>query len=305
MLNISIKRTWAEKIPFAWRPYYAVQRNTGYTSGKHGESKMQVEIRNPYRLPFWICSGLGLACLAVGLGLIACLLQYEFQKKVKEALLVTSIFSLIGSAGLLVPALMLGLISRKTRQYVMAVQNGECLANWSYLPEEWAAFQVTESPQLVQDYYKTVVIPLLIGTPVGIVLLAVLFFSSPKPDTKRFMFTVIGIGIFDVLVLSVAYYTRVTRRRAWGNRQLTSPPRSYVHRRFVYANGDFVFGFFNQQLIDVQFLSGPPSQIEFTIKSIAPRVGEIIETRRALVPSGQDMQAHEVISVLREEWKLP
>jgi hypothetical protein len=66
-----------------------------------------------------------------------------------------------------------------------------------------------------------------------------------------------------------------------------------------------VFGFFNQQLIDVQFLAGPPSQIEFTVKSIAPRVGEIIETRRALVPSGQDQKAREVITQLREAWRLP
>lgn len=266
---------------------------------------MNTEIRNPYRLPFFICLALSLACLAIGLGLLASLSQHEFQRDSRDALLATSIFSLIGSFGLLVSALMIGLVSRKVRQYIAIVRNADYLAKWTYRPEEWAAFQVTESPQLALDFRTTVVRPLLIGTPIGLLVLAIKIFSDKKPDIYWLMYTVIGIGLFLVAVLGVAYYTRVVRPRAWGKQQLSSPPVSFVHREFVYANGDFLFGFLNQTLVDVQFIPGPPAQIGLAIKSYVPRVGEMIEARRVLVPEGQESKAHEIISTIREAWGLP
>ncbi len=266
---------------------------------------MRVAIRNPYSRACWICLALGLVFLAIGLSLVVFLSRDEVMNwKSREGFIAVAFVSVTLAIGLLFGSFLVGLMARRVNRLIGLIRSGDHLVRWSYRPEEWQAFQVAESPLLRRDFRNSVVIPLLIGIPIGLLLLIIMVFSKNNPDTRGLLFTVLGTCAFVALLLGGAYYSRVIRRRDWGREQTHSPPDSYLHREFVYANGEFLFGVFNQRLIEVQILPEDPARIEFTVRSHAPRGGEMLETRRVLVPAGQQKQAGEVVAEIRAAWRL-
>ena len=270
-----------------------------------GSVTMRQAIRNPYFRACWICLALGLVFVAIGLSLVVFLSRDAVMGgKSREGCIAVAFVSFALAFGLLFGSFMAGLMARRVNRLIGLIRSGDYLVHWSYRPEEWEAFQVAESPLLRRDYRTSVVIPLLIGFPIGLLLLTVQVFSTNNPDVRGLLIAVIGTCAFVVLLLAGAYYSRVIRRRVWGRDQANSPPDSYLHREFAYANGEFLFGVFNQQLIEVQVLPEEPARIEFTVRGHAPRGGEMLETRRVLVPAGQQKQAGEVVAEIRAAWRL-
>ncbi len=270
-----------------------------------GSVTMRKVIRNPYFRVCWICLALGLVFLAIGLSLVAFLSRDDVMEgKSREGFIAVAFVSCALAFGLLCGSFMAGFMARRVHRFVGLIRIGDYLVHWSYRPEEWEAFQIAESSLLRRDFRNSVVVPLLIGIPIGLLLLTVQVFSTNNPDVGGLLIAVIGTCAFVALLLAGAYYSRVIRRRVWGRDQKLSPPDSYLHRDFAYANGEFLFGVFNQQLIEVQVLPDEPVRIEFTVRSHAPRGGEMLETRRVLVPAGQQKQAGEVVAEIRAAWRL-
>lgn len=267
---------------------------------------MRQSVRNPYGRVFWTCLALGVLLFVVMIVLVANVPEPDLDArtmKVREALMGGAIFSGIIGLVLVVCGLPFWFLARQVQRYVDALPRNACLVHWSYLPEEWEMFQEVEAPLLQRDFRSLLVAPFLMSIPVAVVLLAVLFSLDHK--LKALPFVLAATAVFFGLVMAVAYYIRVVRRRSWGRRHRLNPPDSYVALEFAHANGEFVFFcLFNQRLIDVQLLVGEPSMIEVTIRSYAPRGGEMLEKRRVLVPVGQDEAAGQVVAQLRAAWRL-
>ncbi len=265
---------------------------------------MRETIRNSYFRGCWICLTLGLVFLAIGLSLVAFLSQNEVLGKSQEGYVAVAFLTFAMAFCLLLGSFLAGLMARRVSRLIGLIRSRNYLVHWSYRPDEWDAFQVAESPLLRRDFRKIVVVPFLIGLPIGLIFLTIKIFSEEKPDVGGLVIAGIGTCIFVAIVFIAAYYFRVVRRRAWARNQRTFPPDSYLHPEFVHANGEFLFGVFNQQLSEVQVLLGEPARIEFTIRGYAPRGGEMLEVYRVLVPAGQRNRAIEVVAAIRAVWGL-
>ncbi|MEI8381448.1 MAG: hypothetical protein WCJ09_15075 [Planctomycetota bacterium] len=97
-------------------------------------------------------------------------------------------------------------------------------------------------------------------------------------------------------LVAAAYYLRVVRQRSWGQKQRLSPPETYKHSEFVYANGEFLLVLGNQRLIEIEVLLEEPPRIKFTIEGDAPRGGKTLDIRRVLVPPGELERAKELVA---------
>ena len=265
---------------------------------------MKIPFSNPCGRLFWICLAIGLASLLAATGASLFLLRLDLTRPVRDSVTLLAFFAGAGSLGALTSAFLFRLVSQRILRRVRQIETGDYLVRWTYSPEEWEAFQSQESPLLKRDFWNTIAVPVLIGIPFGLALLALQVFSQQQPDLKGLVFTGIATALFLALLLSVAYYTRVIRRRSWNNAQKASPPESILHPDFAYANGEFLFGIYQQQLISVQKLSSAPSRIEFCVKTAGPRGSDLLETRRILIPVGQESKADDVIAALRQAWHL-
>lgn len=261
--------------------------------------------RNPYRRAFWICASLTAILIATAVSIALYLTHHEIaEKNPREMLILAAFFSGAASLGLLFGAVFVGLMTWKVQRFIACLQRREELVHWSYTPQEWQAFQTAEAPLLARDFRRIVLVPVFLALPLAGVTMLFLFSEEDWKRGDPLWVFAITVGFLG-LMTAAAYYFRVLRPRAQGRKKQLSPPDSFIHLDFAYADDQFLFfGAFGQQLIDVQLLPGTPDIVEFTIRGYAPRAGEMLETRRILVPTGQSERAAEVVTSLRQAWRL-
>lgn len=261
-------------------------------------------IRNPYyQVAAWF-GAIGIALSLVAGILVMLLLREKFQGKSWEGVAAAAMVSGILGLGLIVSTILVMAMARAINRFVAEIDAGRCLVHWRYTPEEWRAFQAAEAPLLKRDFRRIVLLPLLVGLPLGIGAFVIMEYAEKRGGGAVPVIAAVTVG-FVILVAGLAYYFRVVRPRAWGRHHLLHPPASHLHLEFAHANGEFLyFNSFNQRLIGVELLEGPPAALEVTILSSQLKADVIRETKRILVPTGGWEKAAEAAAKLRQAWRL-
>ncbi|MEI8381449.1 MAG: hypothetical protein WCJ09_15080 [Planctomycetota bacterium] len=262
---------------------------------------MSKAIRNPYFTACGVCLALVAILLTIGSLTVAFLSQEN--AKPSELLIAIAFFSFVIAFGLLVGTVMLGLMTRRVGRYIRFIQNENYLVRWSYRPEEWDAFQRAEFPLIEQDFRKIILIPTLISIPFGLAVFVGAIWLG-NADRRGVIISGIATCVFFAAALAAAYYIRVVRQRSWIQKQRLSPPETYIHSEFVYANGEFLLGLGNQRLIEIEVMLEEPPRIKFAVEGEAPRSGKTLEIRRVLIPAGQLDRAKELVASIQADWHL-
>ncbi|MFO0807980.1 MAG: hypothetical protein U0746_05115 [Gemmataceae bacterium] len=260
-------------------------------------------VRNPYYSVAAWCAGVSIVLLVVAGGLIVPLVYERFQGSTREAVIAAAFFVGLFGFAILGSSFFFLLLARTVQRFIDNIRNDRCLAHWRYTPAEWQAFQSAESPLLRRDFFRSLLLPLLLGAPIGLALVA--FAQWTDGQTGEFWMVALVTAGFLLFMLGMAYYIRVVRRRSWGRKCLLDPPDSYLHLEFARANGEFLyFRSFGQRLIGAQLLESEPAVVELTILSSSPRGGSIEEVRRILVPSAARETAAAIVAKLQAVWRL-
>lgn len=265
---------------------------------------MHKAIRNPYLTASVVCLVLVLILITVGTLIVTSLSREDLADKSHEPLIAVAFFAFTFAFGLLVGAILTGVMARRVSRYIGYIRENDYQVRWSYQPDQWDAFQRAEFPLVEQDFRQIILLPTLIALPFGLAIFGGAMLLGNQPDLRSIVISGICTCVVFVVILAVAYYVRVVRQRAWGQKQRLSPPDTYFHPEFVHANGEFLLGLGNQRLIDIQLIVDEPARIKLSIQGAAPRGGTTLDIRRILVPSGELERARVLVASLQSDWQL-
>lgn len=132
--------------------------------------------------------------------------------------------------------------------------------------------------------------------------LALLSWEQAINISRLFM---VGLSVVIYLfgVLIIAYYLRVVRGGNVDDPSVTPPP-SYLHEDYIYANHRFILGLPYQRLVSIAIGNGHPSYLEVDIEETYPRGVELVERHRILIPTGKQQNARDLVQKLLIAWKL-
>ncbi len=209
----------------------------------------------------------------------------------------------LGGATLLMSAAFCAPLAYAIGKRSAQILRGDLLEVWSYEPAEWAAFQIGEKARLRSDFRQRLFWPIVAGLlPGGLGFLALLSWEQAINISRLFMVG-LCVVIYLIGVLIVAYYLRVVRGGKVDDPSVTPPP-SYLHGDYLYANHRFILGLPYQRLVSIAIGNGHPNSLELDIEETHPRGIELVERHRILIPTGKEQAARDLVQKLLIAWQL-